>query len=155
MKNCEFCNLSAEDKKWLLYEDEYWYLFLADKQDYAGRCIIVCKQHCESISALGTEQWLSLKNIMTNAETMLKFELGADAFNWSCLMNDAYKKDDPAPHIHFHLRPRYAKPVHIGDAVFTDKKFGHHYNNKAASLDKNTSQIIFELLKAGVDKYFK
>ena len=155
MRNCDFCNLSADDKKWLLFEDEFWYLFLADKQDYAGRCIVVCKQHCESISELSAEQWLSLKSVMTNAETMLKSELGADAFNWSCLMNDAYKKADPAPHIHFHLRPRYANPVQIGEAVFTDKEFGHHYNNKAPSLDGYTSQIIFDRLKASVDRYFK
>lgn len=44
MKVCEFCNLTADEKKWLLYENEEWFVFLADKQDYLGRCIIVLNE---------------------------------------------------------------------------------------------------------------
>ena len=155
MKNCDFCNLSSDDMKWLLYENEHWYLFLADRQDYAGRCLISCKQHRESISGLNADEWLSLKELMSACESMLKNELGAEAFNWSCLMNDAYKAEIPTPHIHFHLRPRYSKPVKIGNAVFNDKEFAHHYNNKAKPLDNKTAQMIFEQVKANIDKYFK
>ena len=155
MNNCEFCDLAPDDMKWLLYENEYWYLFLADRQDYAGRCLISCKRHCENISDLSIEEWLSLKNVMTNTEAMLKDEFGADVFNWSCLMNDAFKQSVPEPHVHFHLRPRYSKPVEIGNAVFKDKEFGHHYNNKAKTLDNETAQLIFERLKTSIDKYFK
>lgn len=155
MNNCDFCDLSPDDMKWLLYENAHWYLFMADRQDYAGRCLISCKRHCESISGLSAEEWLSLKEVMSATEAMLKNEFGADAFNWSCLMNDVFKQDKPSPHIHFHLRPRYSKPVEIGNAVFEDKEFGHHYNNKAKPLDNETAQLIFERLKTSIDKYFK
>lgn len=155
MEKCEFCALSPEEMKWLLYENEHWYLFLADRQDYAGRCLISCKRHCESISELSADEWLTLKKLMEACEAMLKNELGADLLNWSCLMNDAFKQNEPVPHVHFHLRPRYSKPIKIGNTVFKDKEFGHHYNNKAKQLDNKTVEMIFERLKSSIDKYFK
>lgn len=148
MKDCEFCNLSAEDKKWLLLESEYWLVFLADRQDYIGRCIIVCREHCSDISQLSDNQWEELKKIISALQKTIKAELNATMFNLSCLMNDAYKHANPHPHLHFHLRPRYANPVKIGDTVFTDKEFSHHYNNKAdVQVADREIQMIFDNLK--------
>lgn len=155
MINCEFCNLSEADKKWLLFENSFWMVFLADRQDYIGRCIIVCREHCTDISKLGNEQWLSLKIIISSLEKMLENELQATMFNVSCLMNDAYKNKNPNPHLHFHLRPRYANPITIGNTVFTDKEFAHHYNNKAdVQISDTEMQIIFDRLKSCINRYF-
>ena len=41
VERCEWCNLSEEDKKYLLSDTKYWTVYLADEQDYIGRCIIV------------------------------------------------------------------------------------------------------------------
>lgn len=155
MKVCGFCNLSDDDKKWLLYENEEWFVFLADKQDYLGRCIIVLKQHCESISDLNIIQWISLKSIMDALEKMIQCEFNATMFNWSCLMNNAYKAEYPNLHIHFHLCPRYLMPVPIGTTTYIDKEFSHHYNNKAeVQLDSEMFQLIFHRMKENVNIYF-
>ena len=154
MEKCEFCSLTELDKKYLLYENKFWYLFLADRQDYLGRCILVCKRHCAGIAELSEDEWLSLKEVMTGAENLLKSVLKADAFNWTCLMNNAYKSENPNPHIHFHLRPRYSKPVNIGGIQFVDEKFGHHYDNKLPLMGDNATQAIFEMLVANIGGHF-
>ena len=155
MKECPFCSLSAEERRWLLYENEFWSVYLADRQDYPGRCIVVCRSHVESITALSAEQWMSLHAVMTAAETMLCGVLGASMCNWSCLLNDAYKSDPPVPHVHFHCRPRYARPLRIGGEAFTDTRFAHHYENNAPqALSPDAAQALFSLLKAFVPAFF-
>lgn len=155
MTYCEFCDLTTEDKKYLLYENEYWSIFLADKQDYIGRCIVVLRSHKGSLSELNEQEWLSLKNITNSAELLLKNELNATMFNWSCLMNDAYKNNQPQPHIHFHVRPRYAAPVCFNGQVFCDEAFAHHYDNhKENQMNCETRNLLFSFLKEKVPAYF-
>lgn len=155
MTQCPFCQLTQEDKKWLLYQNEYWSVFLADKQDYIGRCLVMCNRHCESISNLRQEEWISLKSVINALEAMLIGELNATMFNWSCLMNDAYKHDPPCPHVHFHVRPRYQEMVHVGRQTFIDHEFSHHYHDQAfAAMDDDTMQNMFHKLHDKVEIYF-
>jgi len=62
-------------------------------------------------------------------------------FNWTCLMNGAYKNNPPDPHVHWHARPRYSKPVVFEGIEFEDKEFGHHY---ARHTDREVSTEIFK-----------
>ncbi len=34
MDNCTWCNISEEEKKYLIAQSQYWSVYLADKQDY-------------------------------------------------------------------------------------------------------------------------
>ena len=133
MSNCEWCNLSDEDKKYTLYEDEYWAAYLADEQDYIGRCILVLKRHVGTLSELSEDEWTDLRLIIQRIESCLKAILGADLCNWTCLLNNFYKDDNPNPHVHLHCRPRYSKPVVIGDNSYIDEEFAHHYALKKPS----------------------
>ena len=86
---------------------------------------------------------------------MLSGELNATMFNWSCLMNDAYKHDPPCSHLHFHVRPRYKGLVHLGKIAFQDHEFSHHYNNHApAIVDDEVLQNLFNMLRSKVGIYF-
>lgn len=141
-KICVCCNLSAKDKNWQFYENEYWIVFLADKQDYIGRCLVMSKRHIENMSQINMEEWLSLKDIITSLEELLKTEFGADLINCSCLMNNAYKEKTPHPHMHFHIRPRYRKAVNISGYEYVDNEFAHHYNNNADEICNEMRQIV-------------
>ena len=88
---CEWCNLTAKDKQWLLYETVFWDIYLADKQDYVGRCILVLKRHCDSFMHLEDDEWQDLKFVIDITEKIMREVLGAELCNWSCLMNDFYK----------------------------------------------------------------
>ena len=152
MHNCDWCDLSGEDKRFLLYESGSWSVFLADEQDYIGRCILVSKRHCGSLSELTDAEWDELRELVRKLEACLKAVLGAALCNWSCLMNSFYKEAAPDPHLHIHVRPRYAKPVTLGGNAYADSEFGHHYalkrNGKIPAGDK---EEVFILLREWLD----
>ena len=147
MDNCGWCNLSEEDKQFLVYENIFWSVFLSDEQDYIGRCILVLKRHCHSMSELTGDEWEELHGLVCKVEACLKAVLGAALCNWNCLMNNFYKESDPHPHLHIHVRPRYDKPVMINGSVYIDSEFGHHYAaNKSGTISAEVKAEVFTRL---------
>ena len=59
MRGCEWC--AYKDTEWLLYQSLHWSVYLADRQDYVGRCILVLNRHCDSLSELDVPEWMELK----------------------------------------------------------------------------------------------
>ena len=153
MDNCDWCNLSEEDKQFQLYESGSWYVFLSDEQDYIGRCILVLKRHCNSMSELTDDEWNELLNLVRKVETCLKDVLGAVLCNWSCLMNDFYKDAEPDPHLHIHVRPRYDKPVKLNGNTYADSEFGHHYAlHKSGVIPAEDKEEVFIRLKEWLNR---
>lgn len=150
MRKCEWCDFN--EREWLLFETSNWSVYLADIQDYVGRCILVLKRHCGSISELNTNEWLELKTIIDRLEETYREALGADLCNWSCLMNHFYKSSNPNPHLHIHVRPRYSKPFVIGNNDYTDTEFAHHYAlKKEVQLLDDDRRALFILMKKHLD----
>lgn len=148
MGNCDWCNLSAEDKRFQMYESTSWSVFLSDEQDYIGRCVLVLKRHCGSISELTDDEWEDLRKLICKVENCFKTVLGATLCNWSCLMNSFYKVSEPDPHLHIHVRPRYDKPVVINGNTYIDSEFGHHYAlNKSGVISVKDKEAVFNMLK--------
>lgn len=145
---CAWCDLTESEKKYLLIQGNCWAVYLADKQDYIGRCILVLKRHCESLSKLNNEEWAELKLLIERFETAITYSLGANMYNWSCLMNDFYKSDTPNPHLHIHVRPRYNMPVTINEKVYRDEESAHHYDNhKKNKLTEAEIDTVYKLIK--------
>ncbi len=146
MLKCEWCEF--KEKEWLLLETLNWPVYLADIQDYVGRCILVLNRHCGSVSELNAYEWLELKDIIDRLETLYTDVLGADMCNWSCLMNSFYKDYNPNPHLHIHVRPRYSKQIVINNHEYRDTEFAHHYAlKKEAQLLDNDRSTLFNLMK--------
>ena len=153
MDTCDWCSLSEEDRRFQIYESRSWSVFLADEQDYIGRCILVLKRHRSSLSELTDEEWDELRGLICKLEECLKAVLGAAVCNWSCLMNSFYKEAAPDPHLHIHVRPRYDKPVVINGNTYTDSEFGHHYAlNKSGAIPDEDKEEMFRLLKKWLDR---
>ena len=153
MGKCNWCYLSEEDKQFQLYDGEFWYVFLSDEQDYIGRCILVLKRHCGSLSELTDDEWEELRELVCKVETCLKTVLGAALCNWSCLMNNFYKESDPHPHLHIHVRPRYDKPVMLNMGIYVDDEFGHHYAlNKSGVIPAEDKEEMFIRLKEWLNR---
>ena len=94
-----------------------------------------------------------LKRIIDSIEKIMQEVLGADLCNWSCLMNDFYKEDEPDPHLHIHVRPRCRKPIALGEKLFYDQEFGHHYNNqKPIQLSVEETECLYRQLKSEFDR---
>ncbi len=148
MEKCSWCSLSEEEKRFQLYESTFWSVFLSDEQDYIGRCILVLKRHCGSLSELTDDEWGELHMLVRKVETGLKTALGATLCNWSCLMNSFYKGSDPDTHLHIHVRPRYDRPVTINGSIYIDSEFGHHYSvNKSGAIAVKDKEWVFARLK--------
>ena len=146
VKKCEWCNYT--DEKWLLLKNEYWTVYLADEQDYIGRCILVLNRHCGSLSKLEMQEWIALKKLIDKLEKCFKVVLGAEVCNWSCLMNSFYKCEEPNPHLHIHVRPRYKNTLNINTNTYCDAEYGHHYKlKKEIQLVEADRVSMFELMK--------
>lgn len=79
------------------------------------------------MSGLTDEEWLDFAKVVKNLEAACRKAFGATMFNWSCLMNNAYRENPPKPQVHWHFRPRYRTPITLGGETFTDTDFGSHY----------------------------
>ena len=61
---CDWCNITAEENRWLLLKTAEWSVYLADEQDYIGRCIVVLHRHAGSLSELTISEWMVLKELI-------------------------------------------------------------------------------------------
>lgn len=75
------------------------------------------------------EEILDFLKVVKKVETSIKKTFGAEMFNWSCLMNNFYKQENPDPHLHWHAKPRYREEVLFNGKGFRDGEFGHHYDD--------------------------
>lgn len=138
----------------LLWETEYWKVILRpDDQTYLGRIVVVAKAaQCLSLSELSVEEIVDFQlNVVRPFEHAVSVAFGADLVNWTCLMNNAFRKHDPKPpHVHWHVKPRYAEPVDFAGETFIDEQFGEHYilDTKREVSEEVAAQIKAAILKA-------
>lgn len=125
--NCEFCELVEFDNEYFVGETKCWKIYLANDQNYPGRCIIPLKVHRNNLSELTPEEFADMQVVVNVMERIGKQVFPATNFNWTCLMNGGYGTTPPNPHVHLHFIPRYQNPVETRDGDFVDETFGTHY----------------------------
>ena len=126
----------------VLFETEFWRVILADDQYYLGRMYVSVKRNVGALRDLTPKEWNDLhKNVIVKLENSLIKSFRADVFNWTCLMNNEYKSENPEPHVHFHLWPRYKNSVRFAGEIFIDEVFGHHYDKYKS---KKVNQEVFD-----------
>lgn len=136
-----------------LYKGKYWdVIFVTWCQEFVGDCIISSNK--ESLSDLTDEEWQELGRIEKELERVCKKLFNATMFNFSCLMNNAYK-DNVKPNVHFHFIPRYKNELKILNKVYKDKHFGYNFWKWSLNKFKCQKDIftkeerlkIFEMMK--------
>ena len=136
----------------LIYETKYWRVVLSENQDYLGRCVIILKRSCKNLSSLKKEEWKDFIKLVKLLESGLKKAFDATMFNWSCLMNDAYKSKTPNPSVHWHFRPRYNHEVKLANTTFKDPEFAHHYARERSILvSEKIRKIIISKIKDNLE----
>jgi diadenosine tetraphosphate (Ap4A) HIT family hydrolase len=151
MTDCGTCKRLG-DKNSLVYETRYWKISLTDDQAYLGRCFVDLKRHCGDLADLKPDEQKDLFKVVKLLEGALRDAFGAVMFNWTCLMNNAYKAKIPKPHVHWHFRPRYDKKVKFAGLIFEDLEFAHHYSRErklevSSDVKKKIIEKISENLK--------
>lgn len=147
---CEFClENSDSNSPYLLVTTKYWRIYLADQQNYPGRCFIPLNRHCKGLPDLNPEEWDEFHLITRAVEDIWRQVLHMSCGNWVCLMNGAYGRPIPNPHVHFHFIPRYRTPVTFGDMEFVDERYGDHYEIEDAwELNLKGRLEIVDLVKS-------
>lgn len=134
-----------DNHKDLIFETQYWKIFLMPDQAYLGRCVVVLKRQCGDLAELFAAEITDFFDIVKKLENAFKKAYGATMFNWSCLMNNAYQNTPPDPQVHWHFRPRYEHPVEISRVTFTDPEFGYHYDhNRKIEVGPEIRAVIIE-----------
>ena len=129
MAGCAICQLlsNTPERDYVVAQSKYWRITLAPDQYCVGRCYVTTLRHVPELSVLSPEEWADLHEVIRHLENSAKRELSATHVTWAALMNNAYQLADPQPHVHWHVRPRYAERTIVGDVVMTDEHFGHHH----------------------------
>ena len=115
----------------ILKESKYWNVVLWENQYYLGRASIELKDMAKrQLSEISDEEAKELFYLIKWYEHSLIEALGTTHFNWTCLMNNSYKKKNinNTESLHLHVWPRYENKVEFEGEVFIDEVFGHHYD---------------------------
>ena len=148
--NCDICGFVQKGEH-RIFSTDYWLVALSKDQSTIGRSYVSLKDHRGSLSELSSEQWSDFIQIVKRVETGWHKAFGAAPINWACMMNFAYQNTPPNPHVHWHVRPRYAQKIALAGINFDDTTFGYHYDPKfRRELDEVTLQKIVQELQSNV-----
>ncbi len=137
----------------VLFKGKTWEVIFGDWcQEFIGYSIISCNK--ESLSDLTDDDWIELGKLEKELERVCKMLFNATMFNFSCLMNNAYR-DNENPHVHFHFVPRYKNEVNLFNKKYADKHFGYNFWKWSLSKFKRQKDIftkeerikIYEMMK--------
>lgn len=128
-EGCQICQLlrSTPENDYVVAQSTCWRITLAPDQFYLGRCYVTSLRHVPHLSQFSMLEWMDLQAVIRELEAAAVHRLGATHVTWAALMNNAYQLDDPQPHVHWHVRPRYVAPTTVGDVEMVDAEFGHHH----------------------------
>jgi diadenosine tetraphosphate (Ap4A) HIT family hydrolase len=136
-----------------IYETDHWMVNLhINDQRYLGRCVVFLKRHCPDLSNLTEAEWIDFAGLVKTLESALKHSFGATMFNWSFLMNNAYRESPANPHVHCHFRPRYKKPVTYQGISFQDIEFAEHYDPAKKPVSLEVQEAIVKAIRQSIEE---
>lgn len=126
----------------LLREYQHWAVLLRPKQVTVGSLVLICTEDARSFPNISAGAFVEMQTVTRDIETTLKKVFSFDKINYICLMM-------VDPQVHFHVLPRYAKPVAISDTEYADP-FWPGPPDITKALDLNDEQFtgLLGLLKS-------
>ena len=135
--NCPLCNPTSG----VVLENAFWTLVLNENQATLGRVFFALKRHETDITALTPDEVTSLWAFLAETKSALGTLFAPDHYNYMFLMN-------LTPHAHFHIFPRYREPRIFASQMFTDTRFGGHYDpDEDHPLDDTTRDTLAAALR--------
>ena len=121
----------------VIKEFEHWVVVFRDRQVTIGSVIIMARDTSkDSLGELSAEAWAQFGEACQFVEGLLKKVFGAEKFNYLALMMFD-------PEVHFHVIPRYSKPVTFEGQEFIDPDWPKATKKIALELD----EVIKEKIK--------
>jgi diadenosine tetraphosphate (Ap4A) HIT family hydrolase len=126
-----------QNEKFLIGFTDAWKVILHPHQAHIGSCLVTTRRHVGQLTNLTENECADFLNIIQVLETALKTAFKIDLLNYLCLMNWAYRRDNPVPsfkdgrpnpHVHWHLITRFEQPIKFRNYTFDDPCFGDPYD---------------------------
>jgi diadenosine tetraphosphate (Ap4A) HIT family hydrolase len=80
--------------------------------------VVRLRRHAESNGDLTESEVLQFRHVASALEFAWQSAFGTTVFNWSCLMNLAFRANPPDPHVHWWLVPRGDQVVDFAGVGF-------------------------------------
>jgi diadenosine tetraphosphate (Ap4A) HIT family hydrolase len=126
-------------------EYEYWVILFREKQVTIGSLIIMSKElDKNSLGSVSPEAWSEFGIVCKDVEDILKKAFNAEKFNYLALM--MYD-----PEVHFHVIPRYSKPVSFMGHYFIDPDWPGATKKIALDLDADMLAAIEDKILSFID----
>jgi diadenosine tetraphosphate (Ap4A) HIT family hydrolase len=129
MNSCPLCHPTNET---VLWQDERCRVILVDDADYPGFCRVIWGRHVEEMTDLTEPERAHLMAVVFSLEGVLREILRPEKINLASLGNQA-------PHLHWHVIPRFTDDAHFPDPVWVVRKRAV----RTTSIDR--SKLIGEL----------
>ena len=97
----------------LVCDYAHWSVQVRPKQVTLGALVILSHSEAVAFSQLPQTAFAELAEVVKDVETVSTQAFANDRINYLMLMM-------VDPHVHFHVLPRYARPVMFGNAVYPD-----------------------------------
>lgn len=128
-------NLAQEPFYGVIKEYKHWIVLFRYRQVTLGSLIIMSKSDASKLGDVSAEEWAGFSEVSHDVELWLLQAFGAEKFNYLALM----MKD---PEVHFHVIPRYSKPVDFNGTSFIDPDWPLATERKALDLTDDQLDAI-------------
>ncbi len=109
------CPLCRPEKETVLWSDARCRVILVDDPDYAGFCRVIWQQHVKEMTDLADSDRAHFMAVVFAVEQALRESMNPDKINLASLGNQA-------PHLHWHVIPRFADDAHFPDPVWAPRR---------------------------------
>jgi len=109
------CPLCQPQNESVLWQDARCRVILAVDPDYPGFCRVVWREHVKEMTDLTDTDRAHFMSVVFVTERVLRELLSPDKINLASLGNQA-------PHLHWHVIPRFADDAHFPDPVWSARK---------------------------------
>jgi len=105
----------------LIKQYKHWGVYVAENQNYLGRCVIWCdREDALDLADATPDEQKELFEILPELREAVRKAFKADWSNYAFLGNDTR-------HLHCHFVPRYESEREFADTTFKDERWRHSY----------------------------
>lgn len=126
-----------EVEKHRIFTNEHWIVSVRPEQITIGSLLLSLRRECTSMGYLHADEGESFSTACSFIEKTLKAKLSPEKVNYMALMM-------VDPQVHFHVVPRYSKPVFLGGTLYNDA-FWPRPVEMSHSLPVNPADVLFVL----------
>jgi len=119
---------------------KYWDLYLRGRVKTLGSCVLITKEHYETMSEIPTEAIAELSEISKQLETVFNKLFKPVKYNYQMNMNTEN-------HTHFNIFPRYSTPIQYLGFNWTDNGWPKNVGDNL-EVDENILTKLVEQLQS-------